>query len=86
MALNIDDPETDRLARALADATGESIEAAVKTAIEQRLTRECPTERERKLAAVREIVDRVSKLPRKNPEKSARELVEELYDENGLPK
>ena len=49
MALNIEDPETDRLARALADATGESIEAAVKTAIEQRLTWECPTERERKL-------------------------------------
>ena len=86
MTLNIEDPETDRLARALAKATGESIADAVRTAIEQRLTRECPTERERKLAAVREIVDRVSKLPRKNPEKSARELVEELYDENGLPK
>ena len=86
MTLNIEDPETDRLARALADATGETIEAAVRTAIEQRLTRECSTERERKLEAVREIVDRVARLPRKNPEKSCRELVEDLYDEYGLPK
>ena len=60
----------------------------MKTAIEQRLTRECSTERERerKLEAAREIVSRVSKLPRKNPDKSARELVEDLYDEHGLPK
>ena len=86
MTLNIEDPETDRLARALADATGETIEAAVRTAIEQRLTRECSTERERKLEAVREIVDRVARLPRKNPETSCRELVEDLYDEYGLPK
>lgn len=86
MALKIDDPETDRLARELADATGESVGTAVKTAIEQRLTRECSVERDRKLKVLREIVDRVSKLPRKNPEKSARELVEDLYDESGLPK
>ena len=86
MALNIEDLETDRLARALADATGESIEAAVKTAIEQRLTRECPTERERKLQAVQEIVARTSALRWKDSGKSAREMVEELYDENGLPK
>lgn len=86
MALNIEDPETDRLARALADATGETVEAAVRTAIEQRLTRECTTDRERKLQAVQEIVDRVARLPRRNPGKSARELVEDLYDEDGLPK
>ncbi|MDE0253545.1 MAG: type II toxin-antitoxin system VapB family antitoxin [Rhodospirillaceae bacterium] len=88
MALNIEDPETDRLARALADATGESIESAVKTAIEQRLTRECSTgrERERKLEAAREVVARTSALRWKDSGKSAREMVEELYDENGLPK
>ncbi|MCY4397258.1 MAG: type II toxin-antitoxin system VapB family antitoxin [Rhodospirillaceae bacterium] len=86
MTLNIEDPETDRLARALADATGETIEAAVRTAIEQRLTRECSTERERKLEAVREIVARTSALRWKDSGKSAREMVEGLYDENGLPK
>lgn len=37
MALNIKDPKTDRLARELAAATGESITIAVRRAIEERL-------------------------------------------------
>lgn len=37
MALNIKDPETDRLARELAAETGEPITAAVRDAIERRL-------------------------------------------------
>ncbi len=88
MALNIEDPEIDRLAKALAEATGETVEAAVRTAIEQRLTRECSAgrEREHKLEAAREIVARTSALRWKDSGKSAREMVEDLYDENGLPK
>lgn len=39
MALNIKDPETDRLARELAAATGESITVAARIAIEERLAR-----------------------------------------------
>ncbi len=39
MALNIKDPETDRLARELAAATGETITIAAKRAIEERLAR-----------------------------------------------
>jgi len=39
MALNIKDPETDRLARELADATGESITVATREAIRERLER-----------------------------------------------
>jgi antitoxin VapB len=37
MALNIKDPETDRLARELATLTGESITDATRRAIEERL-------------------------------------------------
>lgn len=37
--LNIKDPETDRLARELAEATGETITRAVATAIRERLAR-----------------------------------------------
>lgn len=40
MALNIKHPEADRLARALARATGESLTDAVMTAIKERLQRE----------------------------------------------
>jgi len=39
MALNIKDPEADRLARELAAATGESITVATRRAIEERLAR-----------------------------------------------
>lgn len=42
MALSIKDPETDRLARALAEATGESITEAIRRALEERLTRVAP--------------------------------------------
>lgn len=39
MALNIKDPQTDRLARELARLTGESITVAVGTALKDRLER-----------------------------------------------
>lgn len=39
MALNIKDPDTDRLARELAALTGESITTAARRAIEERLER-----------------------------------------------
>ena len=39
MAVIIKDPETDDLIRALADRTGESFTAAVKTAVRERLQR-----------------------------------------------
>lgn len=40
MALNIKDPDTDRLARELARVTGESITQATRRALEQALVRE----------------------------------------------
>ena len=39
MALNIKDPDTDRLARELAALTGESITTAARRALEERLER-----------------------------------------------
>ena len=39
MALSIKDPETERLARSLAQLTGESITTATRRAIEERLRR-----------------------------------------------
>ncbi|MGC0143976.1 MULTISPECIES: type II toxin-antitoxin system VapB family antitoxin [unclassified Pseudactinotalea] len=39
MALNIKDPETDRLARELSAATGESITVATRQALQERLER-----------------------------------------------
>lgn len=42
MALNIKDPETDRLARELADRMNTSITEAIKVALTERLTRTTP--------------------------------------------
>ena len=39
MALDIDDPETEALARELAERSGETIEAATKRALQERLAR-----------------------------------------------
>jgi antitoxin VapB len=40
MALSLKDPETDRLARQVADLTGESLTRAVRTSLTERLERE----------------------------------------------
>jgi antitoxin VapB len=55
VALNIKDPETDRLARELATATGESITVATRRAIEERLERvraSAPTGRRDEIDAI----------------------------------
>jgi antitoxin VapB len=85
VALNIRDPEVHRLARAVADATGETMTEAVRNALVERLKRvgEVPeAERQRRLAALRELQRRFAELPVEDP----RPLEEILaYDENGLP-
>jgi antitoxin VapB len=60
MALNIKDPETERLAREVAELTGESKTAAVRTALRERkerlaFGRRTPEQRER---ALREWLER----------------------------
>lgn len=84
MALSIKDPETDRLARALAEATGESITEAIRRALEERLVRE--SERvsyERMRTDVRRVQERIASLPVLDS-RSADDLLG--YDEHGVPK
>jgi antitoxin VapB len=54
MALNIKDPEADRLARQVADMTGETITRAVVIALKEKLARE-----ERRRADIDDLVDDV---------------------------
>lgn len=84
MALSIKDPESDRLARELAQATGESLTEAVRTALQERLERERDRRRPgRDLAAdVRRIQERLARLPVRDP-RCADDIVG--YDEHGLP-
>jgi len=83
MALSLKDPETDRLAREVAQLTGESLTMAVRTALAERLARERRRRgRNRDLAArIRAIGEHCAALP----DLDARSPDEILgYDETGL--
>lgn len=84
MSLNIKDEETHRLARELAQLTGESQSTAVTIAIRERLDRlhseGHPGLADRLLAIGRNTAPRL-----KEPFRSA-EHGELLYDEHGLPR
>ncbi len=84
MALSIKDPETERLARALAERTGETLTVATRRALEERLRRIGGAARRatllEDLAAIRRRWSAVPVLDRR----SADEIID--YDENGLPR
>jgi antitoxin VapB len=85
MALNIKDDEVDRLARQLAKRTGETITDAVRTALKERLQR-LPAARGAPLSErLMAIARRTAALPRLS-DKTGKELMDELYDEDGLPR
>ena len=88
MSLNIKNQETHRLARELAQLTGETMTGAITVALKERLEREQREQRERsieeRLRKMRVISNRIAKLPRR-PGPSAAEHGDFLYDERGLP-
>ncbi|MBP2238671.1 antitoxin VapB [Sinorhizobium kostiense] len=83
MALSIKDPETERLAKALAEKTGETITMATRRALEERLRRLANAGNRdallEELAASRKRWARLAVLDNR----SADEILG--YDENGLP-
>lgn len=83
MALSIKDPETERLARALAARTGESITVATRRAIEERLRRTgAQTRRAALLEDMEAMQRRLIALPILD-DRSPEEMIG--YDEHGLP-
>ena len=69
MALHIQDPETDRLARELSAATGETITQAVNAALRDRLgkiaeVRRPARSKEEIIARIEEITSRLNAMPR----------------------
>jgi antitoxin VapB len=84
MALNIRNPETDRLAQALAKLTGETKTEAVTRALRDRLDRVRRERAQRRLAdELDEIALHCASLPVGDP-RSPEEVLG--YDENGLPR
>lgn len=83
MALSIKDPETDRLARELAAATGETMTAAIREAVRERLERQKRRKSARVIAAIRRIQERVARMPVLD-DRSPDEIIG--YDEYGVPR
>lgn len=85
MALSIKDPEADRLARAVAARTGETLTQAVITALRERLARE-----ERRAEDADTLVDEVLEIGRHCAALPVRDPrpPEALpgYDERGVPR
>ena len=83
MALSIKDPETEKLARTLAERTGESITTATRRALEERLRRIGSDARKAALLEDLEAIQRrwnaLPVLDNRTPD----EIVG--YDENGIP-
>jgi antitoxin VapB len=85
MTLHIKDEKADRLARELAQATGETLTEAVTRAIEERLgryRRRSEAEVEARRKGMMEILKEIDKLPVLD-ERTPDEILG--YDEDGLP-
>ncbi len=86
MNVRISDPKIDELAAELAKRTGEDPTAAVVRALEEKLQRQpqkASSSEDAKVAELLAIAARATGLQGEN--KTSRELINELYDENGLP-
>jgi antitoxin VapB len=84
MPLSIRNPEAERLARQVAQRTGESITEAIERSLEERLQRLQRSGRNRILAEqVQEILNRFDLLPTVDA-RSEEEILG--YDENGMPR
>lgn len=82
MAISIKDPETDRLARELAQRTGESLTEAIRRALEERLRRVSRYAQPPLRDELRMVRERVAELPVRDT-RSADEILR--YDSSGLP-
>ena len=82
--LNIKDPEAYRLARCLADLTGESLTETVRSSLKERLSRE---QRRRPDPTVREKLTEIADRCARRPVLDSRTDDEIIgYDEHGLPR
>lgn len=85
--LNIKNAETYRLVKELAERTGESMTEAVTVAVRERLERIAPTRSEEEIEAeVQRILSIAADLGSRFPPGYLAHAIDDLYDEDGLPK
>ncbi len=91
MGLNIKNPKVEKAIRDLAAATGESLTEAVENAVVERLQRvgpgPCARTGAELLARLKPLQDRIAaERAARGDTRTSQELMDELYDEYGLPK
>ena len=86
MSLNIKNEETYRLAKELADATGESMTRAVTVAVRERLERVQADARAGKGFDVEEILAMAREIGSRFPPGYLEQATDDLSDEKGLPR
>ena len=91
MGLNIKKPSTEAAIRELAALTGQSLTDAVESAVLEKLNHLVSAKRpktlEEHLAFVRELHDKLhAQKIDPTDHRTGQELLDELYDEHGLPK
>jgi len=85
MALSIKNPETEALARELAELTGESITMAINTALQEKIDKDRLLKK-RKITSEKIMQFAAECAPRFPDNKTSFELIDELYDKlTGLP-
>jgi antitoxin VapB len=83
--LNIKDAETVRMARELADATGQPVTQVIRQALERELQRR-EEEIQTTIAAVNEIVAEFQRnMPDEWRGRTSKEIMDSIYDEHGAP-
>lgn len=83
--LNIKDSETIELARTLATKLGKSVTATIREALEEKARRQ-DAELQEKIDRLNAIVDEFQKdMPEEWRGKTSKEIMDEIYDEDGLP-
>ena len=82
MPISIKNDETEKLAREVAELTGESITEGIRVALMERRDRLSQDTREKRLARLLAIAERCASLPRLS-DRSEDDILG--YDENGIP-
>ncbi|OJU40880.1 MAG: hypothetical protein BGN97_16925 [Microbacterium sp. 69-10] len=87
MSLNIKNERVHELVRQLAEQTGQSMTSAIEDAVRRRLD-EVTGAREAEIARRRAAIDAAVESARLIPRtgKSTEEIMDEMYDEMGLPR
>jgi antitoxin VapB len=86
MSLNIKNERVHALAREAARLTGQSQTSVIERALEELLARESrESEREERRQQIEELLAEIDARTTDEDRARARQIMEDMYDENGLP-